>query len=53
MTGIKDTFKNSTNGGRPGDLSKYTTADQKKSRKKFLRDTKPKYNLKLKLKAKK
>lgn len=51
MSGIKETFKNSRNGGKPGDLSKYVTAEEKKSRKKFLRDTKP--TNKLKLKAKK
>lgn len=53
MNGIKDKFPNSKNGGRTGDLSKYTTADEKKSRRKFLRDTKVKSPVQPKIKVKK
>lgn len=42
-------FKNSNKGGSKGDLSNYTTAGEKKGRRKFLRDT----NIKNKFKSRK
>lgn len=53
MSGIKDKFPNSKNGGRKGDLSNHVTANDKKSRRKFLRDTKVNSPVQPKIKVKK